>query len=176
MPGRNNHGAVWYRYRTTVRVFYFKNTGEASNVRSGHACVKPLNPFPTAEILCARSRDRPSPRRPRRAPPGPLGPTLWFPGTAGERSPGPSAETFTETALFVVCRPPGGDGRQALLCALSAGEPCRQFVGSFSRTDRAFLSYNKVSLESLLEWLRSLNGSAGLRVWKDAVSCAVGAA
>ena len=58
-------------------------------------------------------------------------------------------------------------GRQALLCALSAGEPCRQFVGSFSRTDRAFLSYNKTSLESLLEWLRSLNGSAGLRVWKD---------
>ena len=62
-------------------------------------------------------------------------------------------------------------GRQALLCALSAGEPCRQFVGSFSRTDRAFLSYNKTSLERPLERLRSLNGPAGLRVLKDWRGC-----
>ena len=130
-----------------------------------------INPFPPTGDSVARHRDRPSPRRPRGAPPGPPGPTLWFPGTARVRSPGPSADTFTETALFVVCRPPGGDGRQALLRPLSAGEPCRQFVGSFSRTDRAFLSYNKTSLERPLERLRSLNGPAGLRVLKDWRGC-----
>ena len=60
-----------------------------------------------------------SPSHPRRFDARGLGPVhmrvalaagtvLWFPGTARARSRGPSAETFTETALFVVCRPPGG--------------------------------------------------------------------
>ena len=62
-------------------------------------------------------------------------------------------------------------GRQALPTPLSAGEPCRQFVPCCSRTDRAFLSYNKTSLESLLEWLPSLNGPAGLGVLKDWRGC-----
>ena len=70
-------------------------------------------------------------------------------------SRGPSAETFTETAIFVVCRPPGSDGRQALPTPLSAGELCRQFVPSCSRAYRTFLSYNKRSLESLVKWRRS---------------------
>ena len=126
-----------------------------------------LNPFTTPVKLNARYRDRPSPRRPRGAPPGPPGPTLWFPGTARVRSPGPSAETFHETTPFVDFRPPEGDGRSALLRPLSAVELCRQFVPSCSRAYRTFLSYNKRSLESLLKWLRSLTGPAGLRVLKD---------
>ena len=62
---------------------------------------------------------------------------------------------------------PVGHGRSALLRALSAVELCRQFVPSCSRAYRTFLSYNKRSLESLLKWLRSLIGPAGLRVLKD---------
>ena len=126
-----------------------------------------LNPFPCTEILCARPRGRPSPRRLRGAPPGPPGPTLWFPGTARARSPGPSAETFHETTPFVDFRPPEAMAAHGLPTPLSAGKLCRQFVGSFSRVDTRKPSYNKTSLERPVERLRSPNGPAGLRVLMD---------
>ena len=84
-----------------------------------------------------------------------------------EESGAISGNCLRNHSLLADFRPPEGHGRSALLRPLSAGELCRQFVPSCSRAYRTFLSYDKRSLESLLEWLRSLTGPVGLRVLKS---------
>ena len=112
---------------------------------------KRVNPFPDPGISIRAASAQSMRGGGYKSPPRPPRAVFWFPGTARVRSPGPSAETFTETALFLTVRPLLCGGRQALPTPLSAAEPCRQFLRCCSRIDAGKLSYSEMCLQKLLK-------------------------